>query len=316
MRVLIQGAGALGSLLGYHLAEAGHEVTLGLRRRPDAWPRQDGSPVLSLFSPNSKNKKTVPIRLTWPERRDTPADLLLLTTKAQDAEEAARRAEPLLLPEGAAVLLSNGLGLERAVSARLSGRLFLRGLAYCGALLESPGGVRDTGAGRIVFGLWENEGQAASDAGGRLESILRTFREAGIAAEAAPRLDLALWGKAMANLAINPLGALARVRNGVVGTDPRLSALGKKILEEARAVAASEGVSIGREEAEEIFRSTAAATAENENSMLRDLLSGKRTEIDHLNGAVARRAKERGMAAPLNSALAAWVRSYHPGARS
>ena len=38
MRVLIQGAGALGSLLGYHLAEAGHEVTLGLRRRPDGWP--------------------------------------------------------------------------------------------------------------------------------------------------------------------------------------------------------------------------------------------------------------------------------------
>ena len=213
-------------------------------------------------------------------------------------------------------MLSNGLGLERAVSARLSGRLFLRGLAYCGALLESPGGVRDTGAGRIVFGLWENEGQAASDAGGRLESILRTFREAGIAAEAAPRLDLALWEKAMANLAINPLGALARVRNGVVGTDPRLSALGKKVLEEARPVAAAEGVSIGREEAEEIFRSTAAATAENENSMLRDLLSGKQTEIDHLNGAVARRAKERGMAAPLNSALAAWVRSYHPGARS
>ncbi len=315
MRVLIQGAGALGSLLGYHLAEAGHEVTLGLRRRPDAWPRQDGSPALSLFSPNSKNKKTVPIRLTWPERRDTPADLLLLTTKAQDAEEAARRAEPLLLPEGAAVLLSNGLGLERTVSTRLSGRLFLRGLAYCGALLESPGGVRDTGAGRIVFGLWENEGQAASDAGGRLESILRTFREAGIPAEAAPRLDLALWEKAMANLAINPLGALARVRNGVVGTDPRLSALGKKVLEEARAVAAAEGVSIGREEAEEIFRSTASATAGNENSMLRDLLSGKRTEIDHLNGAVARRAKERGIAAPLNSALAAWVRSYHPGAR-
>ncbi len=315
MRVLIQGAGALGSLLGYHLAEAGHEVTLGLRRRPDGWPRQGGSPALSLFSPDSKSKKTVPVRLTWPEKRGSPADLLLLTTKAHDAEEAARRAEHLLPPEGAAVLLSNGLGLEPAVSARLPGRLFLRGLAYCGALLEFPGGVRDTGGGRIVFGLWENEDRAASDAGGRLESILRTFREAGIPAEAAPRLDRALWEKAMANLAINPLGALARVRNGVVGTDPHLSAAGKKVLEEARAVAAAEGVYIGREESEEIFRSTAAATAENENSMLRDLLSGKRTEIDHLNGAVAQRAEARGIAAPLNSALAAWVRSYHPRAR-
>ena len=119
----------------------------------------------------------------------------------------------------------------------------------------------------------------------------------------------------MANLAINPLGALARVRNGVVGTDPHLSAAGKKVLEEARAVAAAEGVYIGREESEEIFRSTAAATAENENSMLRDLLSGKRTEIDHLNGAVAQRAEARSIPAPLNSALSAWVRSYHPGAR-
>ncbi|MFQ5912520.1 MAG: ketopantoate reductase family protein [Nitrospinota bacterium] len=312
MRILVQGAGALGCLLGFHLAAAGHEVTLGFRREPERWPRREGSPILSLVSKTPDAARSVPIRLAWPGREIAAADLLLLTTKAQDAEEAAGGAEGSLVRGGAALLLSNGLGLEPAVSAHFSSSLFLRGIAYCGALLDSPGVVRCTGEGKIVVGLWED--RDAGDA--RLGSVVNTFCEAGIPAEAAADLHRALWEKAMANLAINPLGALARVRNGAVGADPRLLGIAREVLREACAIAALEGIQIDPEEAQEFFQTTAAATAENENSMLRDVLTGKWTEIDYLNGYIARRGKERGVAVPVNSALAAWVKAYHPADES
>lgn len=312
MRILIQGAGALGSLLGFHLAAAGHEVTLGFRRRPEGWPRQNGSPILSLVSIVSEAERKVPVRLTWPGERFPPIDLLLLTTKAQDAEEAARRVKDSLVREGVAVLLSNGLGLEPALSAQFSPYLFLRGLAYCGALLDSPGVVRCTGEGKIVLGLWGNQDNEGSNGNARLQSIVKAFCDAGLSAEVAADMRRAVWEKAMANLAINPLGALARVRNGVVGTDPRLRAAAREVLREACIVAASEGVTIDPDEAEETFVTAAAATAQNENSMLQDVLTGRRTEIDYLNGYVERRGKEVSVPVPANSALAALIKACHP----
>lgn len=306
----MQGAGAVGRLVGFYLARAGHPVTLGFRRRPDAWPHRDGSPVLSLLSRSPDAEGTVPVRLAWPGEKIPAVDLLLLATKAQDAGGAAEQAKDALAPGGAAVLLSNGLGLEPSVSALFRPERLFRGIVYFGALAPSPGAVRRTGEGKIVLGPWASRpGTGDND---RLPSIANVFREAGIPAEIAGDIRRALWEKAMANLAINPLGALARARNGVVGTDPLLAEVARRVLREARSVAAAEGVTIETGEAERIFRTTAAATAENENSMLRDILAGRPTEIDFLNGYVARQGKEGGIPVPCNSALAALVKVSHP----
>ena len=119
MRIFIQGAGAVGALLGFHLAAAGHVVTLGLRNKPagnlpDTWPKREGSPILRLIGSNPDSDQAVPVRLTGPAE-PPPADLILLTTKAADAKTAAEAAAPALAQGGAAVFLSNGLGMEEAV---------------------------------------------------------------------------------------------------------------------------------------------------------------------------------------------------------
>jgi 2-dehydropantoate 2-reductase len=126
----------------------------------------------------------------------------------------------------------------------------------------------------------------------------------------------ALWEKAMANLVINPLGALARVRNGAVGTEERFQNTARDILKETTAVATSEGVRIDLDEAYQIFRTTAAATAENENSMLRDIQCGKPTEIAHLNGHVVRKGKEKGIPVPTNESLVEQIETLHPAHKS
>ncbi len=316
MRIFIQGAGAVGALLGFHLAAAGHVVTLGLRNKPagnlpDNWPEREGSPILRLIGPNPDSDRAVPVRLTGPADSLPPADLILLTTKAADAKTAADAA-PALAEGGAAVLLSNGLGMEEAVSGCFPQGTLIRGLVYGGALLESPGSIRSTGEGKIVLAGWEQEGTGDHPESGPLDIAVAAFREAGVSTEVSIDPRRSVWEKSMANLAINPLGALARVRNGIVGTDPNLRSVAQGILREACEVAASQGTPIEPPEAEEIFLKAASQTAENLNSMLRDLTAGRTTEIDYLNGYVARIGKEQDLSVPINAAVAALVKAHHP----
>lgn len=317
MRIFIQGAGAVGALLGFHLAAAGHVVTLGLRNKlagnlPDTWPKREGSLILRLIGSNPDSDQAVPVRLTGPAEPPPPADLILLTTKAADAKTAADAAAPALAQGGAAVFLSNGLGMEEAVFGCFPQGTGIRGLVYGGALLESPGSVRSTGEGKIVLAVWEQEETGDPPESGPLDIAVAAFWEAGISTEVAIDPRRSVWEKSMANLAINPLGALARVRNGIVGTDLNLRSVAQGILREACEVAASKGTPIEPLEAEEIFLKAASQTAENRNSMLCDLTAGRTTEIDYLNGYVARIGKEQDLSVPTNAAVTALVKAYHP----
>lgn len=283
---------------------------------PKNWPIRQGSPTLRLVGSTLNSDQEVPVRLTGPTDFLPPADLILLTTKAHDADRAAEQAAPALIEGGAAILLSNGLGLEKDVAQHLPKNTLIRGLVYGGASLEAPGNARSNGEGKIVLGIWEPK---VSDYGSLDKSFkiaVETLQEAGLQTEISTNPKRSVWEKTMANLAINPLGALARVRNGIVGTDPYLRSVAVELLSEACEVAASDGVMIGSTEAENIFHNATSQTAENKNSMLNDIETGRTTEIDYLNGYVARMGALRNLPVPMNTTVTVLVKALHPEGKS
>lgn len=299
--IVILGAGALGGLLGACLARGGARVTLCLRRPSEGWPNVKGTPILRV---TGVQEFQIPVNLARPGAHLSPPDLLLVATKAYDASAALRSAlkAGLVGAKTWVLLLSNGLGLEAEVWGQLPSEQALRGVVYSGALSEGPGCVRWTGEGPIQVGAWPPQDDTEEKRKGvRLSASL--FRSAGFPVEEVPDMGRAVWQKALVNLAINPVGALARVRNGVVGTHKALRDLWVSLLREGCRLASSEGFAIPLEEVVRQVEETAEKTAENENSMLQDLRLGRRTEVDYLNGYVAKRGE-----APHNAAIASLVR--------
>jgi len=135
-----------------------------------------------------------------------------------------------------------------------------------------------------------------------VEKLAAVFDRAGFDCRATDDIQAVLWEKLMVNVAINPLTALLRVPNGAL---PQLSAaweLAVAAAREAQMVARASGVTVpGDPEAR--VQQVCQATAANRSSMLQDVLAGRPTEIDALNGQVAARGAALGVPVPVNYLL-------------
>jgi 2-dehydropantoate 2-reductase len=172
-------------------------------------------------------------------------------------------------------------------------RLF-EGITSSGVLLAGEGRVELKGVGKTV--LQDDIGQEER----RL--LEERFSEKGFEIEFSPDFRRHQFLKLLVNAAINPITALTRRQNGVI-LSPALKGTVEAVVAEAAAVAAAEGLAISEEEARALVFAVAEKTAANTSSMLQDVLRGRRTEIEAINGYIVRRAEEHGIATPVNEAL-------------
>jgi 2-dehydropantoate 2-reductase len=296
MRVVVLGAGALGSLVGGLLASR-HEVVLVGRKAHVAAIKEGG-----LAISGATRRRVRPDAVESPAGLAAP-DLLLVTVKAYDTEAALSGARRLIGPNTVVLSLQNGittLDVLRKVVPR--GRL-VAGWTSHGAWMAGPGSVTHAGAGDLAVG--ELDGGSTS----RIRALAEAFTSAGLVAKVSTDIERELWLKGLVNCAINPLTALARCENGRIAADPGLSRVARAICGEGAAVARAMGFAITESEAHRRVVRVAWQTARNRSSMLRDVESGKVTEIDYLNGAVAELASAHGLRAPLNESLTAIVRA-------
>jgi len=151
--------------------------------------------------------------------------------------------------------------------------------------------------------------EAAGGLSDRARQIAALLTEAGIEARAADDVAPLVWGKLIANASINPLGALLRCQNGQTAERPSSEKLFVGLAAEAGAVARALGVALPFSDPVEHARSVARVTATNRNSMLQDVENGRRTEVDAINGAIARLGAEVGVPTPLNATMANLIRA-------
>ncbi len=300
VRLVVFGAGAVGSIFGAHLARAGHDVLL-IGRRPQVMAvERDGLRIEGLTN------MTVRPRVAESLRPGERATMVLLTVKSYDTQEAARAIARAMSPRPI-LSLQNGLGnledLERGLgeggwaSPRLNIAL---GVLSWGVTFVNYGHVRHAGAGSLVLG---------DLAGGRAaKRFASLFEGVGIPTQYTDDILRAVWKKVIINSAINPVTADHRVLNGELLTDP-LRGQAVALMREALEVAAAEGYRFAEHEVEEELFRVLRLTAENRSSMLQDLLRSKKLELDALNGRILELGAKHGMRLPYTERIVKRLRA-------
>jgi len=288
------GAGAIGSLFGGYLSNAGNEVILIGRKKHVQVIRRRGLVI--------RNKAEFVVKPEAVESVDHVRrrfDLILITVKAYDTEQAVLEVQELIKDKIPVLFLQNGLGIEEVVSKIMEKPL--RGVTMNSSLLSEPGLIIHTGEGDTVVG--EQDGSVTQ----RVEMVADTFSNAGLNTGVTRNIRGTVWLKTLVNSGINPIGALTGMTNGELIQVPSLKRLMVRTVKEGATVAEKEGVNL-EEDPVLLTLKTAELTKNNKNSMLQDVLKKRRTEIDFINGAISKYGSRSAVSTPINDVLTELVK--------
>ncbi|MBI3399875.1 MAG: 2-dehydropantoate 2-reductase [Acidobacteria bacterium] len=278
------GAGAIGSVYGAKLSTA-FDVTLVAREAHARAITESGLRV------TGAEDVTYRVRAVPALTALAPDTLVILTTKVSGNAQAARVLAPLVRPDTIILCVQNGLYSEDIVKAAVGGRCrVLRAITHFGAIFRTPGVVE-----LKVRSSTSIENSPVSAA------IADAFTRCGLDGRVTDRIKDEMWRKLVVNCVINPINAITRTEVGAIA-DERLNPLKRLIVDECTRVARRDGVEIEGDLVAAINDGYRASR--NLSSMQQDLLKGRRTEIEFLNGAVVRLGATYGIDCPVNQALA------------
>ena len=321
LAMYVLGAGSLGCLWAARLAAAlpraratcpDTSVTLLLRpgsKKCQSLQRIDpaGSTMARLrIQAGSTETFEVDVQAEEVTKNDKSIQKLFLVTKAAAAAEALSQVSSRLKQEAVVVLLCNGaLAVHEQISKMPLGHIyFVLGLTTHGAWSRADFDVVHAGVGHTVFGRYRSNIPDAL-----YESTLYQLQTAGLGGTNDANIERSLWLKLAANAAINPVTALLEKPNSVV-LETEMERQIAQICEEVAAVAKGvwedqgfDSVCPSALEMQKFATETARQTASNRSSMLQDILAGRPTEIDYINGWIVKKAEGLQIDVPENTRL-------------
>jgi 2-dehydropantoate 2-reductase len=296
--VAVVGAGAVGCYFGGMLARAGAPVTLiGRPSHVDAITRE------GLLLEGLTFTERIPLAASTVLDAVGRAGVVLLCVKTPDTEETARAIQPLLAGDAVLVSFQNGVdNVERIAAA--SGISAVPAAVYVAAQMTGPGHVTHTGRGDLLVGdlPWQTPEQ------GRLERVASLFERAGVRCVVSDNIEGELWTKLIMNCAYNAISALTRAKYGRIVADAGTLEVMRQATNETIMVGMTAGVRFPDVDLVDAVIKLGIAMSGATSSTAQDLSRGKHTEIDSLNGYIARRGSELGVETPVNQALHALVK--------
>jgi len=298
MKIVIMGAGAMGSLFGGLLTRGGENVwLLGNKKDQTDMIHSDG-----LAFEEKGKLQIIPMKATSDVTSVGSVDLVIFFVKTYDMEKTVSDALVLEREETIFLTLQNGLGNEETICKKIDRKKVLLGVTGHGATQLGPGHIRHAGWGKTTIGELDHQ---ITD---RAIRIAQTFCDAGIETEVSSNIHDQVWGKLLINVGINALTALTGFKNGQLLNYPETTSLMEKLVSEAAEVARRKGVRIEGNPIEKV-RKVVEATRENRSSMGQDFDHRRKTEIDAINGAVVREAQPLGIPVPFNQAVTDLVKA-------
>jgi 2-dehydropantoate 2-reductase len=303
MKIAVLGAGGVGGYYAGLLARAGADVHVIARGPHLAAIVEHG---LKVRAPDED--WTVRLRATDDAdvvaRSFGSSDCLVLALKTYSLDEAARSILAFSAQGVAVVPLLNGIDTDqRLLGMGVSRDQLLGGLTYISAVRVGPGVIeRRSPFQRVVLGVFDRLPDA------RAYELAAALRAAGAEADTASDIHLELWRKFILLTAIS---AACTIVGGPIG-DVRQRSWGSELLRqsiaEACAVASSSGVAILPTEAARIRAVIDDFPATMKPSLVHDLETGARTEIDALSGALCARGRTHSLDCPVHEAAVSMVR--------
>lgn len=314
MRVLVMGAGALGSAAGGMLARAGHAVTLVGRDPHMAAIRETGLRITGIWGDHHVENLRACTNLEGIE--PGAFEVILIATKSYDTAAAVDAILPLADDHTLICSYQNGLGNAEIIADRAGWSRTVGARAIYGVWIPAPGCAEITViANPTALGVYTADAPAD-----RVRELAAAMDAAGLPTVYTDRIATVLWGKVAYNCALNPLSALLDVPYGALLETEHTRTIMKDVVEELYAVARAIGVQLDPDTPaayiELLFERLIPPTAAHYASMREDFRRGRRTEIDALNGAIARYGSEHGVPCPANTLLTRLIhaREHHLGA--
>jgi 2-dehydropantoate 2-reductase len=290
-KIAVVGAGAVGGYFGGMLARAGAPVVfIGRPAFVDAVKRDR----LLLDTTQFKEKVKVEASTELSAARD--AEIVLFCVKTTDTASTARGLAPLLTNNALVVSMQNGVDNAEQIHAA-SGLHSLAAAVYVAASVPSPGVVKHVGRGDLVLG----PKNVAT------ERVAAVFERAGVPCKISDHLATELWTKLVWNCGLNAISALGKATYGDIIANEDAQQLVEGAVFEVIFVAKAAGVHlplfddpkaamVGAYKVAESMAATRSSTAQ-------DMMRGKKTEIDSLNGFIVRKGRELHVPTPINHAL-------------
>lgn len=297
MKTVIIGAGAMGCLVGALLTESGVQVTLYdiAREQVEAIRRQ------GLIIERGDSRRAVKVPATTDLMEIEQADLLVVLVKSYDTQRAVEGVRSCISPQTMVLTLQNGEGNIEAITRIIPPKQVFAGVTSHGAMILGPGMIRHSGGGKTFIGPMDHDQFSQG------EEITFLFNQAGMETVISRDIQGAIWTKLIANGAINPLTAIIGCTNGELLEDENLLDTMECIVNEGKKAAEAAGIKVFREDMFEYVKSVCAATRENKSSMLMDVLKGRRTEVDAINGMIAMVGRKYGVPVPVNQCMTSLV---------
>ena len=303
MKIAVIGAGGVGGYFGARLAQAGHDVTFVARGRHLAAIREHGLAIESALG-----DATVRCPATDDLSALGPVDVAMLCVKLWDFEATAPKFARIVSDGGVVIPFQNGVESADRVAALLGPSHVLGGVAYIAATIRAPGVIAHTGTmARLRVGAFPGGPED------RAAAFVDACRSAGVEIEHTPDIRRALWEKFVFLASFSGITSAARSPIGVVRSDPDLRALLETAMREAWAVGVARGVALPDDFVAKQLVFADGLPAAMRSSMQNDLESGYRLEVPWLSGAVARMAREAGLAAPVHATLHAILKPFAGG---
>jgi 2-dehydropantoate 2-reductase len=275
------------------LKMAGAPVTFIGRQRQVQALRSKG---LTLES--ARFTKTLPVEASTEMSSASGAAVVLFSVKTTDTEEAARSLAPHLAQGALVVSLQNGVDNIARIRAA-AGIDALPAVVYVGAEVTEPARVKHTARGDLILGSHPE--------------LARLFERAEIPVRQSENIEGDLWMKLLLNCAYNALSAVGRAEYGRLVRSALAREVMRDVVEEVVAVGTASGVRFPQMDLLAATWKLGQGMERTTSSTAQDVARGKRTEIDSLNGYVARLGKDLGVPTPVNRTLHALVKLLEPG---
>lgn len=281
-KIIVLGAGAIGSIYGALLSEKNDVTLIGNKAHVDAV----NSKGLSI---SGDINETFYLKADTEIRRIPENTLIILTTKAYDSAKAIKQIKKLLKKDTVILVLQNGLGNEEIVK-RVAGdkAKILRSVTAMATEFFEPGKI----------GFWS--GETIIEQNEVAEEICEILNKCMLKTRLFNDINLEVWNKLIVNCVVNPLSALFHVRNREL-VSGSLKTVRHGIVRECVEVGKAEGITFPKDLEQKVDEKISSYT--NFSSMYQDIMKGKKTEIDFLNGKVVELGRKHSIPTPVNETL-------------
>ncbi|MFQ5567422.1 MAG: ketopantoate reductase family protein, partial [Paracoccaceae bacterium] len=270
-RIAIIGTGAMGSVYAALLADAGHEVWA-----VDAWTEHVAAMrARGLRLEGKSGDRTVRLNATTEAGDVGEADLVIIATKADAVEAAARAVAPILRADTPVLAIQNGLGSAERVAGILGPERLIQGVVGgFGASMKGPGHAHHNGMEFVRLGEYAGARTA------RLEEIAGIWRSGGFKVLTFDDIHKMVWEKLICNVAFSGPCTLTGLTVGQACADADAWSIASACAAEAYTVARAKGVALDFDDPVAYVADFAAKIPGARPSMLLDHLAGRRSEID------------------------------------